>query len=256
MPNGNSQQKSSPDAHICHQQLRANRKAWAALLRVRTEPECLEGNLRELTWDSNPNCGIAREREEKKKKKKERTVLQKALTWCTARPPHRTKDWVDTTGELAGYRLAHPPLEAGKQAGNSQSQKARGKLSHRDGIPNQTANGLPVANHYFWGFWMVDIHQEGCRQRSAPQNRHAAHLRWAHLWPPRKLSGWDWEGDKTHSSPGETVLAKHLVTWTARTWEGHKTQAQVSLHLCGVPKNLNLTLSNLHVGSARNTGLA
>ena len=31
----------------------------AALLRVRTGPECPEGNLRELTWDRKPDCGIA-----------------------------------------------------------------------------------------------------------------------------------------------------------------------------------------------------
>ena len=36
-----------------------DREAWAALLRVRTWPECSEGNLRELTRDSNPDCGIA-----------------------------------------------------------------------------------------------------------------------------------------------------------------------------------------------------
>ena len=30
------------------------REARAALLRVRTGPECPEGNLRELTWDSKP----------------------------------------------------------------------------------------------------------------------------------------------------------------------------------------------------------
>ena len=35
------------------------REAQAALLRVRTRPECSEGNLRELTWDSKPDCGIA-----------------------------------------------------------------------------------------------------------------------------------------------------------------------------------------------------
>ena len=35
------------------------REAWAALLRVRTGPECPEGNLRELTWASKPDCGIA-----------------------------------------------------------------------------------------------------------------------------------------------------------------------------------------------------
>ena len=43
-----------------------DREAWAALLRVRTGPECPEGNLRELTRDSNPDCRIA--------------ILPKALT--------------------------------------------------------------------------------------------------------------------------------------------------------------------------------
>ena len=36
-----------------------SREARAALLRVRTGPECPEGNLRELTWASKPDCGIA-----------------------------------------------------------------------------------------------------------------------------------------------------------------------------------------------------
>ena len=49
MPNGNSQQRSSPDAHIHHQQVGLNREVRAALLRVRTVTECPEGNLRELT---------------------------------------------------------------------------------------------------------------------------------------------------------------------------------------------------------------
>ena len=39
-----------------------DREAWAALLRVRTRPECPEGNLRELTSDSNPGCGIGIQR--------------------------------------------------------------------------------------------------------------------------------------------------------------------------------------------------
>ena len=53
---------------------------------------------------------------------------------------------------------------------------------------------------------------------------------------------------------GVTALAKHLVTCTAQTWEGHKMQAQPSLHLGGVPENLNL--SGLDLGSACNPGLA
>ena len=34
------------------------REARAGLLRVRTRPECPEGNLSELTWASKPDCGI------------------------------------------------------------------------------------------------------------------------------------------------------------------------------------------------------
>ena len=35
------------------------RETRAALLKVRTEAECPEGNLSELTWASKPDCGIA-----------------------------------------------------------------------------------------------------------------------------------------------------------------------------------------------------
>ena len=35
------------------------RETWAALLRVRTGPECPKGNLREPTWYSKLDCGIA-----------------------------------------------------------------------------------------------------------------------------------------------------------------------------------------------------
>ena len=63
MPNGNSQWRSS----LRHLQMLASatskrglgRKVWAALLTVRTRPECPEGNLRELTWASKPDYGIA-----------------------------------------------------------------------------------------------------------------------------------------------------------------------------------------------------
>ena len=52
--------------------------------------------------------------------------------------------------------------------------------------------------------------------------------------------------------PGESVLTKHLVTWAAQTWEGHKTHAQLSLCPCRVPENL----SDLDLGIAQNVGPA
>ena len=40
------------------------------MLRVRTRPECPKDNLRDITGDSNPNCGIARERERERERGK------------------------------------------------------------------------------------------------------------------------------------------------------------------------------------------
>ena len=82
-----------------------------SMLRVRTRPECPEDNLRELMWDSNPNCGIARER------KKKRTSPWTSLTW----PSHRTKDWMNTKGELAGCIQTCPPAR-GREAGMQQPE--------------------------------------------------------------------------------------------------------------------------------------
>ena len=88
-----------------------------------------------------------------------------------------------------------PTLEAERQAGDSQSWKARGNLSPRDDILHQTVSRLPIANQVFLGFWTVDICQEGHSLSSAPQRRHTAHLRWQSCGTPRKLSGWDQGGD-------------------------------------------------------------
>ena len=145
------------------------------------------------------------------------------------------------------------PIPRQRQGGRLGAARARkGQSRPQRGILYQTARRLPVANQYFLGSWTVDICREGRSQRLAPQKRHTAHLRWAHPLPPRKPTGWDRGGDKTHSPPGETALAKHLVSGAARTWNGCKMQAQPSLHLCGVPEKLNL--SGLDLGSAPNPG--
>ena len=80
--------------------------------------------------------------------------------------------WLWVANCQASWAILVPP-EAGRQAGCSQ----RDNPGPRDGILYQTASRLPVANRVFLGFWTVDIRQEGCSQRSAPQRRHTAHLR-------------------------------------------------------------------------------
>ena len=60
MPNGNSpsgEAAQMPAPATSKQGL--GREARAAVLRVRTGPECPEGDLRNLTWTSKPDCGIA-----------------------------------------------------------------------------------------------------------------------------------------------------------------------------------------------------
>ena len=84
-----------------------------------------------------------------------------------------------------------PVLEAERQAGDSQSRKARGTLCPRHSILHQTVSRLPVANHIFLESWKVDICQEGHSRRSAPQRRHMAHLKCCSHNAPRKPSVWD-----------------------------------------------------------------
>ena len=60
MPNGNSPRREAAQTSASATSKRGlGREAPAALLRVRTGPECPKGNLRELTWASKPDCGIA-----------------------------------------------------------------------------------------------------------------------------------------------------------------------------------------------------
>ena len=67
MPNGNSPSREAVQMPASTTSKRGlGRESQAALLRVRTGPECPKGNLRELTWDSKPDYGIA--------------TMQKALT--------------------------------------------------------------------------------------------------------------------------------------------------------------------------------
>ena len=56
MPNGNSPSREAVQLPAPTTSKRGlDREVRAALLRVRTGPECPEGNLRELTWDSKPD---------------------------------------------------------------------------------------------------------------------------------------------------------------------------------------------------------
>ena len=59
MPSGNSPGREAAQMPAPTTSKRGlGREAPAALLRVKTRPECPEGNLWELTWDSKSDCGV------------------------------------------------------------------------------------------------------------------------------------------------------------------------------------------------------
>ena len=131
------------------------------------------------------------------------------------------------------------------EVGASQSQK-RANSAPEMASPSKLHTGFQFLTKDFLRFWMVDICREGQSQRSAPRRvtRHTA--RGA---PRNRLDG---EG-RSRTAPEESALVKLLVAELLRPGR-HKTQAQPSLRLCGVPENLNL--SGLGLGSARNSGPA
>ena len=113
MPNHNRQWRSSTDAHVCHKWVGAGQGSTVCMLRVRTRPECPEDNLRELTWDSNPNCGITR------KKKKNWIFLHKALTRSLA---CSQKKGLNEYQRRAGRLHTGPPHAGGREAGGRQPE--------------------------------------------------------------------------------------------------------------------------------------
>jgi len=90
------------------------------------------------------------------------------------------------------------PPETGRWG---QPEPERGNRGPREASSTKLQSGF-IANQDFLGFWMPDIHQKSHSQRSAPQQKHKAHLRRRAHCTPIKLSGWDGGGNQTHPSPG------------------------------------------------------
>ena len=97
------------------------------MLRVRTGPECPEGNRRELMRDSNLNCGIAREREK----------FNRPNT--AGRSQNKGTDQVQRRALQATDRSS--PAGDWRQPGGE-----RGRLGPKDCSPYRTANRPPVSN--------------------------------------------------------------------------------------------------------------
>ena len=115
------------------------------MLRVKDRSECPEDNLRDLMWDSNPNCGIAREREKKRRETENFPTKSSNLRHSLARSQNKGM----SEYQRRAIQVCTDPstqLEAERQVCHSQSQKARGNLSPRDRIFHQSVSRFPVAS--------------------------------------------------------------------------------------------------------------
>ena len=95
---------------------------------------------------------------------------------------------------------------------------------------------LPVTDQVFLGFWMVDIHQEGHSQRSAPQRRHMAHLRQCSHCEPRKLSSWDQGGDNMYHPAGRVRLPNPWSPQLLKSGKGTKHRPNRACAFVGYPR--------------------
>ena len=143
-----------------------------------------------------------------------------------------------------------PPPEIGRQG---QPEPEGGNRGPREASSTKLQAGF-IANQDFLGFWMVDIHWEGCSQRSAPQKRHMAHLRRCAGCTPRKLSSRDGGDGKLQPSIGGDHTRQAPGHMSCSDLGRAQNSTQTSQSLCGVPEYLNL--SGLDLGSAYNTGPA
>ena len=118
--------------------------------------------------------------------------------------------------------------------------------------PTKVETGFQFLTKDFLRFWMVDICREGRSQRSAPQERHT---RCTAARPDTEVGTGRGEVMLHLKRVRSSGTRQALVRFPQLLGRGrHKTQVQQSLHLSGVPENLNL--SDLGLGSARNSGPA
>ena len=152
--------------HILHQQAGAEQGGAGCIAlgedqaqRPWVQSEGTNMRYQPKLWDSQ---------RERRKREKERTIPWKALTWGTARPAHRTKDWETTGGELAGCGPADPPPETSRpRVGKPEPE--RGNRGPREASSTKLQTGS-VANQEFLGFCTVDIRPQP--EISSPEETH------------------------------------------------------------------------------------
>ena len=126
------------------------------------------------------------------------------------------------------------------QAGKgSQSHKGAIAAPERHPIPNCKQTLLLTKTSWDSG-WLTSTGRVAARDQLPRRDK-------ARPLYTQKTSGWDWGGDKSQPSTGGDYAYQGTGHLSSSDLERVQTQAQPSLHLCGVPENLNLSSLDLEV---------
>ena len=146
-------------------------------------------------------------------------------------------------------RLDWPSPCQRQAGGGSRSQKRASSAPERHPLPN--CKQAPLLTKTSWDSeQLTSARRVAARDQLVPQRRHMAHLsRCTRCHPENRVAG---TGEPIRRSPhlGEDCMRQAPGHLSCLDLGRHKTQAQRSLRLCGVPENLNL--SGLDLGSALN----
>ena len=226
---------------------------WAAssVLRVRTRHECPEDNLRELMWDSNPNCGITREG----KKQRERTFPQKALTGSLAHTQNKGLRECQRRARQLPYRVLPPRRPRDRPAtARARRQGAAAALAPEITSSTKLWRGSQLLTMSSWDSGWLTSARSVTAWDQLPRGDTQHILDYAIVSHQGNRAAGTEEVRKTHSAPGAVHLPSTQSPEMLWTWEGnrkHRPSGFVSLWSTWEPEWLsprNFTKHRAHLG--------
>ena len=182
-----------------------NGEERVALFRVRTGPECPESNRWDLLWDSNLNCGIAKEREK--------------INWPEHTAGRSQNKGSEQVQRRAGWLQTGPfPQVSGGRGEGKGANSARETAS-----ATTLQTGLQFLTKDFLIFW---------KSAGRVAAKHKAH---APDWRRRKLEAGTSEGRRC-AAPGESAPVKLLAAWAAQAGKAQNAGATESALLWSTRK--------------------
>ena len=110
-----------------------NKEAWAALLKSKDWAWMPWGQSEGANVRQQPKSWDSQREGEKNKARERENFASKSSNLRHCWTAHRTKDWLNTRGELASSGLAHPLPKAGRRAGDRARRQGASSTKLRAG---------------------------------------------------------------------------------------------------------------------------